>query len=141
MIRADTLQAVLSPDECWSRLHGENFARLAVATDIGVDIFPINFTVHDRVIYLRTAPGSKLVDLIKHPMVAFEIDGRHAGMHWSVVVKGEALRLSSDAEILASGVLALHTATPTAKWNYVRILPDSVSGRQFSLLEQLSPPQ
>ena len=141
MTHAETLQAVLSLDECWSRLHGETIARLAVATDVGVDIFPINYTVHERAIYLRTAPGSKLVDLIKYPMVAFEIDGRNAGMHWSVVVKGEGTRLSSDAEILASGVLALHTATPTAKWNYVRIVPDSVTGRQFSLLEQLSPPQ
>ena len=128
-------------DECWARLHGETVARLAVGTDGGVDIFPINFTVKDRVIYFRSAPGNKLVDLIKHPMVALEIDGRQTGMHWSVVVKGEALRLSSDTEIVASGVLALHTATATAKWNYVRILPDSVTGRQFSLLEELSEPK
>ena len=130
----------MEQDDCWARLHAESIGRLGVVTDSGADIFPINFTVNERIIYFRTAPGSKLVDLIKYPMVALEIDGRDAGMHWSVVVKGEALRLSSDAEILASGVLSLHTATPTAKWNYVRILPDSVTGRQFSLLEQLSEP-
>ena len=141
MTLAETEHAVITLDECWARLHGETVARLAVASDFGVEIFPINFTVHDRAIYLRTAPGSKLVDLIKYPIVALEIDGRDAGMHWSVVVKGEATRLSSDDEIQASGVLALHTATSTPKWNYVRILPDSVTGRQFSLLEQLSEPK
>jgi nitroimidazol reductase NimA-like FMN-containing flavoprotein (pyridoxamine 5'-phosphate oxidase superfamily) len=140
MIHADTLHDVTSLDECWSHLDRESFGRLAVATDVGVDIFPVNFTVHDREIYLRSAPGSKLVDILKRPGVAFEIDGRQSGMHWSVVVKGDATRMSSDAEIRACGVLALHTATPTAKWNYIRIQPDSVTGRRFSLLEVLSEP-
>lgn len=127
-------------DECWSRLEEESVGRLAISTDTGAEIYPINFTVHDRVLFVRTAPGSKLVELTQNPNVAFEIDGRRVGNRWSVVVKGEAQRMSSDAEIEASGVLSLHTATPTAKWNYVRILPGSVTGRQFSLLEGLSDP-
>ena len=136
----DRLNHELDLDDCWAHLNGETIGRLAVATDIGVDIFPVNFTVHNRAIYLRSAPGSKLVDMIKHPVVAFEVDGRQSGMHWSVVAKGEAVRLSDDAEIQASGVLSLHTATSTVKWNYIRILPDTVTGRRFSLLEQLSEP-
>lgn len=131
----------LDLDDCWAHLNGETVGRLAVATEAGADIFPINFTVHERLIYLRSAPGSKLVDIVKNPMVAFEVDGRQSGMHWSVVIKGEAVRLTSDIEILVSGVQFLHTATPSAKWNYIRILPDSVTGRQFSLLEELSEPR
>jgi nitroimidazol reductase NimA-like FMN-containing flavoprotein (pyridoxamine 5'-phosphate oxidase superfamily) len=132
------LPTELSLDECWTRLEDETLGRLAVRTSDGVDIFPVNFTVHDRVLFLRSAPGSKLVDMTSYPAVAFEVDGRQAGMHWSVVVKGEAQRLSSDAEIEASGVLTLHTMTSTAKWNYVRILPDSVTGRRFGLLDALT---
>ena len=135
------LPTELTWERCWELLEQESFGRLSVTTDSGADIFPINFTVHERALYMRTAPGSKLVDIIKYPLVAFEIDGRHAGMHWSVVVKGEAQRISSDQEIEASGVLSLHTATPTAKWNYIRIRPDVITGRQFSLLEELSEPK
>ena len=127
-------------DECWSRLEEESVGRLAICMDSGVGIFPINFTVHDNALYVRTAPGTKLIEMAKRPDVAFEIDGRRVGTHWSVVVKGEAERLNSDEEIEASGVLALHTATPTAKWNYVRIRPETVTGRRFSLLEELSEP-
>lgn len=128
----------LDTDACWARLEGESFGRLGVSTDTGVDIFPINYSVHDRQLFIRSAPGSKLMHIALHPRVAFEVDGIHAGMHWSVVVKGEATRLMSDDEIEESGVLELHTATPTGKWNFVRIRPTSVTGRQFSLLEELS---
>lgn len=135
------LPTELTIEECWDRLRTESFGRLAVSAGSGVDIFPINVTVRDRTVFFRTAPGSKLVDITDHPVVAFEIDGRRRGMHWSVVIKGRASRLSSDDEIEESGILALHTATPTAKWNYVRILPDSVTGRRFSLLDELSEPK
>jgi nitroimidazol reductase NimA-like FMN-containing flavoprotein (pyridoxamine 5'-phosphate oxidase superfamily) len=140
------MEGIMQPTEltwekCWELLEQDSFGRLSVITDFGADIFPINYTVHERALYMRTAPGTKLVDIIKYPLVAFEIDGRRAGMHWSVVVKGEAQRISSDAEIEASGVLSLHTATPTPKWNYIRIRPDAITGRQFSLLEELSEPR
>ena len=128
-------------EECWRLLENESFGRLAVTTSTGVDIFPINFTAHDRALFFRTAPGTKLIDVSLQAKVAFEIDGRDAGMHWSVVVRGEAKRLNSDAEIAASGIQSLHTATPTAKWNYVRILATAVTGRTFSLLEELSEPR
>lgn len=136
-----TQNTELSLDECWTRLEEESVGRLAMCMDAGVGIFPINFTVHDQKLYVRTAPGTKLLEMAKHPAVAFEIDGRRVGTHWSVVVKGEAERLSSDEEIEASGVLSLRTATPTVKWNYVRISPETVTGRRFSLLEELSEPK
>lgn len=134
------LQPELEIDECWSLLEEQTFGRLTACTATGADIFPINFTVHERAIYFRSAPRSKLVDLTRRPLVAFEVDGRGPGTRWSVVIKGEAQRLNSDAEIEASGVLALHTATPVAKLNYVRIMPSAVTGQQFGLLEVLSGP-
>jgi nitroimidazol reductase NimA-like FMN-containing flavoprotein (pyridoxamine 5'-phosphate oxidase superfamily) len=98
----------------------------------GADIFPVNFTVKDHTIFLRSAPGSKLKDVTSHPLVAFETDGRHRRSHWSVVVKGRAERMSIDAEIEESGVLDVQTLTPSDKWNYVRITPTSVTGRSFT---------
>jgi len=52
--------------------------------------------------------------------------------YWSVVVRGTAERLANDAEIEESGVLALTTATPPVKWNYIRITPTTISGRRFT---------
>ncbi len=122
----------LNEEESWHLLASADLGRLAVTIDGGVDIFPINFVVADRVIFFRTAPGSKLMDLTRHPVVALESDGTRQRQRWSVVVKGVAKRLGSDAEIEASGVLRLHSLVPTEKWNYVRITATSITGRRFT---------
>jgi nitroimidazol reductase NimA-like FMN-containing flavoprotein (pyridoxamine 5'-phosphate oxidase superfamily) len=139
---------VLGEEESWHLLAGADLGRLAVtngggsdgrgdsASDGGVDIFPINYVVADRLIFFRTAPGSKLMDLTKHPIVALETDGTHNRRRWSVVVKGTAVRLGSDEEIEASGVLVLHSQVPTEKWNYVRITASSITGREFTSSRQ-----
>jgi nitroimidazol reductase NimA-like FMN-containing flavoprotein (pyridoxamine 5'-phosphate oxidase superfamily) len=135
---------VLGEEESWHLLASADLGRLAVSVDKGsdkgsdggVDIFPINYVVADRVIFFRTAPGSKLMDLTKHPIVALETDGTHNRRRWSVVVKGSAVRLGLDEEIEASGVLALHSQVPTEKWNYVRITASSITGRQFTSSRQ-----
>ena len=121
----------LGEDECWTLLAGNDLARLAIRRGDGVDIFPVNYTVNDRRIFFRSAPGSKLVDLTRDPAVAFEIDGAEGRVWWSVVVRGRAQRMATDSEILASGVLALHALTPTTTWNYIRIVPEAVTGRRF----------
>ncbi len=133
---AESALEVLGEEESWHLLASADLARLAVSIDDGVDIFPINYVVADRVIFFRTAPGSKLMDLTKHPIVALETDGTHNRRRWSVVVKGSAVRLGSDEEIEASGVLSLHSLVPTEKWNYVRITASSITGRQFTSSRQ-----
>jgi len=133
---AESALEVLGEEESWHLLASADLARLAVSIDGGVDIFPINYVVADRVIFFRTAPGSKLMDLTKHPIVALETDGTHNRRRWSVVVKGSAVRLGSDEEIEASGVLSLHSLVPTEKWNYVRITASSITGRQFTSSRQ-----
>ncbi len=133
---AESALEVLGEEESWHLLASADLARLAVSIDDGVDIFPINYVVADRVIFFRTAPGSKLMDLTAHPIVALETDGTHNRRRWSVVVKGSAVRLGSDEEIEASGVLSLHSLVPTEKWNYVRITASSITGRQFTSSRQ-----
>ena len=134
---AESALEILGEEESWHLLASADLARLAVSIDDGVDIFPINYVVADRVIFFRTAPGSKLMDLTAHPIVALETDGTHNRRRWSVVVKGSAVRLGSDEEIEASGVLSLHSLVPTEKWNYVRITVSSITGRQFTSSRQV----
>ena len=123
--------ALVSSDDCWRLLAKANLGRIAVQTTDGLDIFPINYVVTGEEIFFRSAPGSKLADIAANPVVAFEVDGRHGGHRWSVVVKGTAHRLDRDDMIESSGVLRLPTATSTEKFNYVRIIPTSISGHRI----------
>ena len=122
----------LSEDQCWDALTWTNLGRLAVRAGDDIDIFPVNFLINNRLIYLRTAPGSKMVALTAEPRVAFEVDAVRDALRWSVVVKGTAERLKFDDEIEDSGVLQLHSLEPSPKWNFVRIIPHSISGRRFA---------
>jgi nitroimidazol reductase NimA-like FMN-containing flavoprotein (pyridoxamine 5'-phosphate oxidase superfamily) len=129
---ADSSIRILEEDECWRLLAASSLGRFAVRVGDGVDVFPVNYLVHGNELFFRSAPGSKLVDLTREPGVAFEIDGQHARHVWSVVVHGTARRLASDQEIDDSGIQMLQTWHPSEKLNYVRISPDSVSGRSFA---------
>jgi uncharacterized protein len=103
----------------------------ATTGEVSIDVFPVNFLVHDRAVYFRSGPGSKLVDLTANHTVAFEADGQDGPAVWSVVVHGRAHRLMMDREIEESGVLELEAVHPTDKWNYVRIDADSITGIRF----------
>lgn len=105
--------------------------RLAIATDHGAEVFPVNHLVRDGTVVLRSAPGTKMLELARHPEVAFEVDGRRGRRTWSVVLRGRAERMDNDADIAESGVRGLRTDHPGEKFNYVRIRPDDVSGRRF----------
>ena len=128
---ADVVDA-LDDTECWRLLGAATFGRLAVADDDGADIFPINHLVQNHLVYFRSAPGTKIVSLTERPGVAFETDGTENRQRWSVVLRGTARRLDSDAEIEASGVGALHTSTRSTKWNYFVITPRTLTGVRFT---------
>ncbi|MBN9191613.1 pyridoxamine 5'-phosphate oxidase family protein [Microbacterium sp.] len=124
----------LSTAECWRLVERATLCRLAVErADGGPDIFPMNYVVHDGGVYLRSAPGGKLRTLRSRPEVALEVDGEEDGHHWSVVLRGAAQRLDTDAEIEASGVLRLRSLSPTPKHNFIRVVPRTVSGRRFRI--------
>ena len=122
----------LTESECWTLLGKTGLGRVAVAIDRGVDIFPVNYAVTDLRIYFSSAPGSKLVDITARPQLAFEVDGTAGRERWSGVAKGVGERLSFDTEIEDSGVRELHSLAPSDKWNYIRITPESLTGRRFT---------
>ena len=121
---------VLTEDECWALLAHGGLGRLATAAKGMVDVFPINYLVHDNAVLFRSGPGSKLVNLTAAPLVAFEADSFDGRWHSSVVIHGRATRLSSDEEILESGVEHLVSWSQTPKFNYVRITPTDITGRR-----------
>jgi len=127
----------LSTAECWELVEARSFGRLAVAALDGMpDVFPLNYTVHDGSIYIRTARGSKLKAISVHPVAAFEIDGEDDGFYWSVVLRGSARRVAMDSELHESGVLTLISASPTSKHDFICVTPVSITGRRFAVEKQ-----
>ena len=125
----------LSEDETWKLIEGTKHGRLVVTVAGEPDIFPVNYAVNNRKLYLRTAPGNKLAELTINAKVLFETDGILSEEAWSVVVRGTARVLEQSADIAAAEALNLKPWVPTLKDFYVEIDPTSVSGRHFQFGE------
>jgi nitroimidazol reductase NimA-like FMN-containing flavoprotein (pyridoxamine 5'-phosphate oxidase superfamily) len=135
--RVDHLDAA----QCWMRLQQTALGRLAVVREDGTpDVFPVNYVAHEGSLYVRTARDSKLLHIAHHPAVAFEIDGDNEDERWSVVARGPAERVTSDAEIRASGIERLSSWSPTAQHFVIRITAHTVTGRRFAKTEGRADP-
>jgi len=129
----------LDDDQSWKLLEGTKHGRLVVTVGGEPDIFPVNYAVGNRKIYLRTAPGNKLAELTINANVLFEADGILSDEAWSVVLRGTARVLEQSADIAAAESLGLQQWVPTLKDFYVEIQPVSISGRHFKFGE--NPPR
>jgi nitroimidazol reductase NimA-like FMN-containing flavoprotein (pyridoxamine 5'-phosphate oxidase superfamily) len=123
----------LSTDECWELLLSSSFGRLAASVADDIEIFPLNFVAADGRLLFRTAEGTKLLALTVNNRVALETDDIGRADAWSVVVKGIARVLDTQAEIDAANALPLRPLVPTLKYIWVEITPTEVTGRRFAL--------
>jgi nitroimidazol reductase NimA-like FMN-containing flavoprotein (pyridoxamine 5'-phosphate oxidase superfamily) len=123
----------LSSDECWELLLSASFGRLAASVADDIEIFPLNFVAADRRLLFRTAEGTKLLALTVNNRVALETDDIGREDAWSVVVKGIARILDTQAEIDAANALPLRPLIPTLKYIWVEIIPTEITGRRFNL--------
>ena len=124
----------MSESECWRRLTLHNFGRLAIDVDGQPLIFPVNYAVCNRVIAIRSAPGTKLT-YVPGVKVAFEIDGSDplSGSGWSVLVQGrgvDATTALDDVSWNARGA-APHPAAPGRKDYRIAIEVQTITGRKF----------
>lgn len=126
----------LDDDQTWKLVESTKHGRLVVTVAGEPDIFPVNYVVGGRKLFLRTAPGDKLAELTINSKVLFETDGVLSDEAWSVVLRGTARVLDKSADIAAADALGLKSWVPTLKDFYVEITPTSVSGRHFLLGEQ-----
>jgi nitroimidazol reductase NimA-like FMN-containing flavoprotein (pyridoxamine 5'-phosphate oxidase superfamily) len=123
--------SILSESECWNLLASVALGRLVTSVEGQPEIFPINFVVQDRTVLFRTALGTKLVSTAINQRVLFEADEHNVAEGWSVIVKGTARILRTDDEIEKAERAQLIPWTATVKQHFVRIHPQSVSGRRF----------
>lgn len=123
---------VLSDDQCWEALRSAEFGRLAYVLGDEINLVPVNYVVDETSLLFRTAEGSKLLGVVMHPEVVFEIDRYDAVHAESVIVRGRARQLEEDEEHRIDD-LPLHPWVDTLKYNVVEITPHEVSGRRFRL--------
>jgi nitroimidazol reductase NimA-like FMN-containing flavoprotein (pyridoxamine 5'-phosphate oxidase superfamily) len=125
--------SILGEDVCWERFATAEVARLAVVVGDDVEIFPINFVIDRRTIVFQTGEGTKLAALTIAKHVALETDGYDLSKNqaWSVVIRGDAVRLEDFDEIYRAEKLSLRPWTSHPKQWFVRVRPTAVSGRQF----------
>jgi uncharacterized protein len=126
---------ILTSDECWSLLDQTAVGRLAVIVDGHPDVFPVNYKADNGTLVFRTGSGTKQQAIEADAVVALEADAVSAefGLAWSVVVKGKAAEATPTGPALDDIRRALFPWQGVGKEHFIRIVPESVTGRRFSV--------
>jgi len=124
----------LSAADSWALLRRAVVGRLAVVVDERPEIFPVNHVVDRGSLVFRTAPGTKLAGAVGR-WVAFEVDGYdlETATAWSVIVKGTAREVNRLYEVLDVFELPLFPWHSSPKPHFIRIEPESLTGRRFEV--------
>ena len=139
----DELGAIdhLEPRDCWALLSSAEVGRLALIVAGRPEIFPVNHVVDHGSVVFRTAPGAKLAAVRGRTPVAFEADGLDldAGVAWSVVILGHAVRVAGRNEVLEAAALPIFPRHDTPKNWFVRVQADEINGRRFAAATASTP--
>jgi uncharacterized protein len=124
----------LTKSECFELLASEHLGRVAVVDDRGPVVFPVNFVLYRHTVVFRTEQGTKLHAASRGSRVCFEADRTDAAAHtgWSVIVRGEVIEITDQAELVRLRELPLRVWAPGARDRYVRILPAALTGRRIA---------
>lgn len=125
----------LSTSTCWSLLRDVPIGRIALPGEGDIELFPVNFIVDGGTIVLRTAPGTKLSLIDSSSRATFEVDDVDvvAQRAWSVVLKGTVQAVVGHHAIIDTFDMEVPTWQSGPKPTYVRLVPDSVTGRRFPI--------
>ncbi|MGW6914201.1 pyridoxamine 5'-phosphate oxidase family protein [Kitasatospora sp. NPDC054939] len=122
----------LTVPECWDLMGTRGIGRIALNTQPGPAVYPVNYAVDARTIVYRTAP--RAADPPDASPVSFQVDriDDQLSRGWSVLVLGQARHVVDlhEQERLAQ----LPGAVPWAGGDrplWVRIRPDEVTGRRI----------
>lgn len=124
----------LSVSECEALLRAGVVGRVALATPTGPHIVPINYSVVDDGIILRTSPYSLLGTYGRDTTLAFEIDQFDYTYKrgWSVLARGRAEAVRDQAEI--ERIRAIWPPHPWAggvRSLYLKLRWTELTGRQI----------
>jgi len=91
----------LSYSECETLLRAGGVGRVALSTPTGPQIVPVNYSVVDSEIVMRTSAYSVLGTYGREATLAFEVDrfDEQTQCGWSVIARGRADVISDQAEL------------------------------------------
>lgn len=131
----------LDEAECMRLIAPGGIGRLCFAGQFDLTVLPVNYTVHDGTVLLRTAPGGTTEKDLRTGIgvasaeyrVAFEIDDFDAQTRegWSVLVQGPAHHLDSAEERAEAEATGLQTWAGSNRDHFIRITPARVTGRRI----------
>jgi nitroimidazol reductase NimA-like FMN-containing flavoprotein (pyridoxamine 5'-phosphate oxidase superfamily) len=133
--------ARMTKDECVALLKSERVGRIAFMLDGQIEIAPVNYTLFEDAVLIRSAPGKKLRSAQRHSGVAFEVDtwAPDGSTGASVVVHGHA------RELTLGGEAAKALAVPMEAWAFshppeqmIRIDIELLTGRKFGSVSEKS---
>lgn len=125
----------LSASVCWSLLRDVPIGRIALRGDEDVEVFPVNFVVDGGTVVIRTAAGTKLSLIEASSRATFETDDVDVVEQtvWSVVLKGVVRSVRGHEAIIDTFDMEVPTWQSGPKPTFVRLTPDSVTGRRFPI--------
>jgi nitroimidazol reductase NimA-like FMN-containing flavoprotein (pyridoxamine 5'-phosphate oxidase superfamily) len=98
-------------------------------------MFPVHFVLDRHTVVFRTGTGTKLSAASLGRRVSFEVDRADPATRtgWSVLVRGEAVEVTDQAELARLRALPLEMWAPGSRGHYVRILPSALTGRRIAV--------
>ena len=121
----------MTGNEPWDFIADRSFGRMALTILGQPEIFPVNYSLVGRKLVFRTAEGTKLMGVLLDSHVAFEVDEVEADRATSVVLKGTAHKIETQADLDKFDLSHLHSWVPTLKYNLVVIDVKEITGRRF----------
>lgn len=125
----------LTEDECWDILehHDPHLGRIGF-THAGTQVvYPMNYAVADRTLYLRTDPNSRLTAVVGSHQVAFEVDEVDSAWErgWSVLAQGHLHEVEDLDELDARRDLRLRAWAPGRRLHLLRMDVVRMTGRRI----------
>lgn len=122
----------LMPAECRRLIAPGGVGRIGICSASGPVVVPVNFAMLAETIVIRTAEGT-VIDGHANELVALEVDHIDEALRqgWSVLVRGQAHRVTHPAELRRLREDAGVWPWPGGDREvYVRILPSQITGRR-----------
>ncbi|GAA4594096.1 hypothetical protein GCM10023194_60030 [Planotetraspora phitsanulokensis] len=135
-----SLPEKIDTDECLRLIAPGGVGRVAFGTGAGPVIFPVNYTIAEGAVLIRTAFGGPMDEDLRSGvegcelMIAFEVDrfDYTAREGWSVLIRGGAHHLISDSEHAAAVSTGLESWAGGERDLYIKVVPVEITGRRVS---------
>lgn len=123
----------LTGPECRALLERGGVGRVVFSDDHGPTALPVNFVMVGDDIVFRTAADSPIRAAAHSDRVSFEVDHIDDAMRqgWSVLASGSAREVGAGEELRALGQLGVEPWAGDDRSVYLRIEPDTVTGRRI----------